>query len=101
VSTLETWLSISSCERGDGEGVAEGEASWVEERFGAGTERGLPTTRGGKGLRVTTDWGRPLALDAGLRESVLLGGRGGVLDLRCGFGATTGGGWRHTGRAGS
>jgi len=99
---LETWLSISSCERGDGEGVGEGVRVEAAERFGAGTERGLPATRGGRGLRVTTDWGRPLAaFDAGLRESVLLGGRGGVLDLRCGFGATAGGGWRHTGRTAS
>ena len=48
-----------TCERGDGEGVGEGVRVEAAERFGAGTERGLPATRGGKGLRVTTDWGRP------------------------------------------
>jgi len=60
-------LSISSWERGEVEGVGEGRGE--AERFGAGTERGLPARSGGKGLRVTTDWGRPLALDAGFRES--------------------------------
>ena len=39
--------------------AGEGERVEAAERFGAGTERGLPATRGGKGLRVTTDWGRP------------------------------------------
>ena len=47
----------STWERGDGEGVGEGRGE--AERFGAGTERGLPARRGGRGLRVTTDWGRP------------------------------------------
>ena len=51
-----------TCERGDGEGVDEGVMRVeVAARLGAGTERGLPATRGGRGLRVTTDWGRPCA----------------------------------------
>ena len=51
------FLVIVTCERGDGDGVGEGRGE--AKRFGAGTERGLPARRGGKGLRVTTDWGRP------------------------------------------